>query len=295
MISAIASSLAEEVMEEARRRARDLLVERLTAELVGAVEDALARPPSGAEPACYLFAIGREHHVDTSTMPAFDGAGEVETLDGGGLTALVCDIDPDLLRGLEGEAPVEGSRIARMVATHDAVVCSGWAQGPALPMRFGIVLRSRRDCLDLLERRREPIVEELGRLTGCSEWSCRVRTAAGDDPEESAKDDTGTAYLNSRAQTLRRRETAGDLLREACRDLDRRLSDPALDAVPASGVSPEVVFGAAYLVRDDSADRFRAAVDSCREALAERGAVASLDGPLPPYHFVRGDLLEVAS
>ena len=310
--------VAQGAVQEASERARRILVERLTAELVaaaaGELESTASPPAEGEAPApgqltasdlgaggCYLFAIAAHIPDGLDGLRGLDGRGPIETLVSGSLSAVVCSIDAGLLQGLDQEEVTEDSRLAVLAARHDAVVREVWRRGTALPMRFGIVLRSRQAALDLLTDRAHVLTGELERLAGCEEWSCRVRLHQQPDPVDAGPDDAaestsnggaGTAYLARRAEDLRHRREAGEQVRQACEDVDQSLSAFAEAVSPAATGRPDVAFGAAYLVCADRAPAFQAAAFGKRDELQERGAELSVDGPLPPFHFVRPDLLE---
>jgi len=160
----------------------------------------------------------------------------------------------------------------------------------------------------LLERHRESLANELGRLEGLVEMGAKL-LAVSDALLSSAEQSSEAvraldAELDSsapgRAYLLKRRREAA--LSDALEDYSRalidavrsRLSAAAVDTadLPLPSVLPadrEVLGNFAFLLPDKQMGEFMAAAD---EAARQPGTEIELSGPWPPYSFVRLNLAD---
>jgi hypothetical protein len=243
-----------------------------------------------------------------------------------GLTALVSTVDlaefgeDALKRNLEDLDWLESTARA-----HHAVVDGAAAVAVTLPLRLVTVYRSDERVREVLGERGEEFTEALDRITGRTEWGVKgyadpqAFMATGAGPGGTARDGTGhddlghgatgpgdaagggtgvsspgTAYLQRRRAQRRTDEDAREEA-AACAD---RIDDELCELSAMSRVHPPqdpqlsghegwMILNAAYLVDDERAEDFRAAVT--RLSGLRAGLRLELTGPWAPYHFVGGE------
>lgn len=173
---------------------------------------------------------------------------------------------------------------------HEDVIESLMDRRAVLPVRFGTVLPSHLDVVDMLCRRYTAFSEDLGRLRGCIEIGVRVLSRAGQDapvaPPAPAVEGPGTAFLRAKLAGRRGRERLHAGLLERARDarqsLDRFAQASRLDRGSMDADSISI----AFLVPRANVEAFRLAVGEFAESQAAITLLCT--GPWPPYSFVGG-------
>lgn len=182
---------------------------------------------------------------------------------------------------------------------HDAVVSAMVRRGPTVPMRLATVFLDDERVRELLDERRADFEAALVLVRGRTEWGVKAygdRAAlmaavaeAGAGNDSSARG-AGAAYLARRraqlsAQATVERDAAqraerihARLVRRAAAGRRQATTDPAL-----SGRADWMVLNGTYLVDDDRAGDFAAAVDALGREFP--GIRLELTGPWPPYSF----------
>jgi Gas vesicle synthesis protein GvpL/GvpF len=248
----------------------------------------------------WLYAV----MADGEGLPADDatgvGGGRVRAVQAAGLTAVVEDVDTDefgeaaLRRNLEDLDWLEGTARA-----HHAVIGALAGQGPVVPMRLATVYTGDDPVAETLRQRGGDLREALWRLRGRSEWGVKAYAAAPADPEtgpHARPDDAtgpGAAYLRRRRTQLTARTNARREATAAAQAVHAELSRLSVSArlyppqAPGlAGQTAPMVLNAAYLVADERADEFAAAVN---DLTGRHGSVRlGLTGPWPAYSFVGG-------
>jgi hypothetical protein len=231
----------------------------------------------------YLYGITRPRQVP-------------ERLAGEGIALVTCDDRAAIVSELEEDRPVEATR--RNLLAHADVVEQLHEEAVVLPARFGHVLESREEALELLA------VSEIEQLLERHERTCEL-TLKG-KYEESVLAEIG-AELQPLRNAYRAEPSfdAGIALGEAVGQqlAERRSRDASLVIAELEPLVREVVvaepagelaaFDLALLVERDRVD----AVEGAVEKLAGRLSPPlhfKLVGPLPPYSFVRLALAAVA-
>lgn len=292
--------LAREALDEAAGRARALLVDRLTEALVSEGQRSLrgehppvAQPPGAAAETegCYVFAIVHAEGPALELSRGLEGAGRVEELVEGPLSALVCPVEVGLFEGLSDEEIGPESRLARLARDHDQLVCEVFSRRSVLPLRFGTVLSSKQDVTGVLARGRDRFLSELERVRARAEWICVVgadpvslpASRPGAGPEAPPH---GADYLAAREARLEEREAGVERVDGLARRLQAALERHAEAALSL----PAGEFGSriAYLVAEERQPAFHDAVQDVAASASE--GLVELRGPLPPYHFVRLEL-----
>jgi hypothetical protein len=246
--------------------------------------------------------------VADDVAPAFTGGqvgvgeGAVRPLNAAGLTAIVGSV----ARSEFGEAALRQNLedldwLERAARAHHEVIETVAKERSVVPMRLATVYSSDEAAAGMLRERAADLRQALSRLAGRSEWGVKAYVAMPDDGAEGQQPETddpasgpGAAYLRRRrAQLAAHRDARQEAVASAQAvhaELDRlsasaRLYPPQSPEI--AGHSGMMVLNAAYLVADDRAEGFGAAVT---ELAARHGALQlTLTGPWPAYSFVGQD------
>ncbi|GAA2030624.1 GvpL/GvpF family gas vesicle protein [Terrabacter terrae] len=253
-------------------------------------------PPPGT--ARYLYAVCRG--LPEGALSQVRGIHDslVELVPYQDIVAVVSTVPMDsfgeeaLRRHLEDLAWLEST-----VRAHDAVIQAVAARAPTAPLRFATVCFDDDAVRARLEERYVPLTRALDRVQGCGEWSVKVLAPAPAPALGAAARPaglTGAEYLRLRKEQSQRRTDADEQAAATAlvihEDLvarsraSRRLpaQDPRL-----SGHSGTMLLNAAYLVPDDDADAFEAAISGLRSDHGD--VVVDGRGPWPPYSFAMLD------
>jgi len=235
------------------------------------------------------------------------GGGAVRPLIAAGLTAIVGSVAESEF----GEAALRQNLedldwLERTARAHHEVIETVAKERPVVPMRLATVYSSGEAAAGMLRERAADLRQALTRLSGRSEWGVKAHVAVPDDGADGQQPETddpatgpGVAYLmRRRAQLAARQDAREEAVASAQAvhaELDR-LSTSARLYPPQSpeiaGRSGSMILNAAYLVADDRAEEFRAAV---AELAAGHGTLQlTLTGPWPTYSFVGQDGTEDA-
>ncbi len=249
--------------------------------------------------------------VRADTPPeTFAGAGGVDPtqpvalVDEGAVAAVVSLVSLD---EFGADAIAENLRVADWVAAkvraHDDVLGAAVGRTPVVPFRFGAIYAEEESVRSML-RERSDLAERLDRLAGRTEVGVkgyvdrgrvRARLAAergiGDDAPQ-----TGRAYMERRRLDRELDEEIRERAALWAKASHERLADAADDArsSPArqdetSSSGGQMFLNGAYLVREDAADTFRAALAELEEHMRAEGVTYELTGPWPAYSFVADD------
>ncbi|WP_433338649.1 GvpL/GvpF family gas vesicle protein [Spirillospora sp. CA-294931] len=256
--------------------------------------------------AVYMYAVARD--LDPGVLAGVTGvAGEpVRAVADGRLSALVGTVPTgeygeDALRAnLEDLAWLEATARAH----HDVVDRAAHVAATA-PVRIATLYRDDARVAALLAERHEQFDRVLAGVTGRSEWGVKAYSHPDPQPKtpvaEEPPPDTGTgagagvgtAYLRRRQAAQRARHDAhrrdaaqaqavhAELCEHALASRTHPPQDPRL-----SGRDGTPILNVAYLLDDDHADAFAAAVGDIDARLP--GVTVELTGPWPPYSFIEG-------
>jgi hypothetical protein len=249
------------------------------------------------ESGIYVYGVSRG--LPGATMARVTGVGgaPVQVIEDEGLAAVASPVslgefgEEALRRNLEDLGWLEATARA-----HHAVVDAAAEHAVTVPLGLATVYRTEERARAALRERREEFTRALERITGRTEWGVKAyadlgkaaAVAEAESEEEGAG--PGTSYLRRRsAQRHTEEEARQEILLQAERIDDelcalaatRRLhrpQDPQL-----SGEHGWMVLNAAYLVDDERAEDFRAAVTSLAGKRPE--IRLQLTGPWAPYSF----------
>src|SRR5688572_11237317 len=120
-------------------------------------------------------------------------------------------------------------RLEADVHAHQAVIRAVMAAGPAVPLRFATVLRTRDDVRRVLEIHREPILQTLDWLRGKKEWGVKLaqRDNCALEAEIAASARSGRDYLTTKQQHRRNRSELNRAACESARECHRILAEIA--------------------------------------------------------------------
>lgn len=187
--------------------------------------------------------------------------------------------------------------VSKVAIAHEAVVehFSRQTRTTVVPMKLFTMFSTKERAIQEMRSRRAAIDPVIRRVAGCEEWGVRVTRSTPARPRGSEKDAarpaSGVAFLAAKKQARddvreseRAAAAAADTVFEAlaniARDAHRRDDAPQGAALPP-------VLDAAFLVRNESRARFRAAARRLAAVTAKAGARLTVTGPWPPYNFVQ--------
>ena len=322
LAAADAPELLAEARENARARARAVLEDALTEQLLehaaGKQAESRSRraepaPEAGAPPPAPapapgsptgLYAYGvlsASAGVSTGDLVGVDSHAGVSLVTEGDLAAVVTPVS--LAEFGEEALKANLNEMSWLEATaraHESVVDRLVARATLVPMRLCTVFRDEDGVRAMLASEGPVLADALQRLDGTTEWGVKAladptalaRAAAGEEPV--AEDlSEGARYLASRRRERLAAEEVDRLASVAVGEAHARLAEEARDATvhPAqsrelSGHTGEMLLNGSYLVEDDRVESFRALVDALAERYRPLGFSFELTGPWPPYNFV---------
>jgi Gas vesicle synthesis protein GvpL/GvpF len=244
----------------------------------------------------WVYAVG--HDVDPAGLVGVAGH-QARPVAAAGLLAVVSDVplaefgQEALHRNLEDLEWLEQTARA-----HHAVIEAVAKQHTVVPMRLATVYTSDEGVAEMLRERAADLQKALARIGGHGEWGIKAYVAAHQPrTEEDGRPGPGAAYLRRRRAELAARQDARQHALASAEAIYRELEDLAAAARVYPPQSPEItghsasmVLNAAYLVPDDRADAFAAAVTEL--ATRHPSVRLALTGPWPPYSFVAQDQQE---
>ena len=227
------------------------------------------------------------------------GGGPPRTITAAGLTAIVGDVgdreygEVALRRNLE-----DLDWLARTARAHHAVLAAAAERGPVVPMRLATLFASDAGVTDTLQDRAGDFRRALSVISARSEWGVKAYAVKPADPVADPgrlASGPGAAYLQRRrAQLTASRDARAEALastQAVYAELGRLAASARLyppQAPDLAGRSAPMVLNAAYLVSDDQATEFTAAVSEL--AARHRSVQLALTGPWPAYSFAgQGD------
>lgn len=234
----------------------------------------------------YVYGITAGSHP--SLPEGLAGVGEppreVRVIEAGGLAAVVSDAP-------EGLRPKR-----RELLAHQNVLSEAGAGGCVLPMRFGSVAPDDSAVTAVLAERAEHYKERLGALDCRVEYNVKanhveeavLHHVMAENPEiralaESNRQSGGGSY-ESKIQL-------GEMVAAAIQGKEaedavvlERALEPVADAVSVGPESTGWLANVSFLVKQDSAEEFLAAVERARGDMPH--LEVRVNGPLPPYSFV---------
>ncbi len=180
---------------------------------------------------------------------------------------------------------------------HEALVEHLLARGTVVPMKlFSLFLGDERALADARGRAAR-LDALLDAFEGRREYGLRVlvdpdaasaAARARAEREQAGASSAGHAFLLRKKSLHDAERHLGAELRARARALYEELAPLSADARARAPSRAEgrLVLDASFLVQDDAAQAFQAAVAAGAQALAPRGLTLQLSGPWPAYNFV---------
>jgi hypothetical protein len=208
------------------------------------------------------------------------------------LTALVSEVPAQRFRSGALEAELEDlDRLEGLARAHEAVLAASLEAGPVVPFRLCTIYSDDDALGSALRERHAELAGTLRRVTGMAEWSVKIlhRPSATSPP---AAADSGADYLARKRNAREEAAAVADAATGAAGAVHDRLAELATEAMldrpqdrRLSGHDGEMVLNASYLVPDERADVFRAAVEELAERYEPEHLHFQLAGPWPAHHF----------
>ncbi|MBV9282033.1 MAG: GvpL/GvpF family gas vesicle protein [Chloroflexi bacterium] len=195
------------------------------------------------------------------------------------LEAVVSEIEEDTLQGTEED-----------ILRHEVVVEAVRQMGPAIPVRFGTVMRDPVAVANALGARYSTLAGDLERLGDKVElgvtilWHEPAVEDTAEEDESSGEQTPGTRYLRAKYSQYRRDAGLRDRAARLARELDGELAAHALDRRCTVLPTPRLMMRAAYLLRPPDVEAFRGAFAELKRKRSDLRFL--LTGPWPPYSFV---------
>lgn len=327
-----APELLEQVLEESRREAAEILKEHLRAALVeemGRLMSGSASPvakPVESPTVCpvespsvspvvpilraeaparsgwYVYGITRADQVSgLDIRSGVDGA-PVELVAAGDLAAVVSPLSDTRGWDVDDSGGAALEALAPRARAHEAVLEQVMDRGAVLPLRFGVLYPDVDRLHQLLRDRAGAFRQTLQALEGHGEWGLTVTGAvadarAGNSLEgEGAGPSDGRDYLSRRRAERQQAEARADRVAQVASEIHRRLQELSGAAVVHRGPArrADAVLRASYLVPEESTEAFKQVCEQLlTDAPAELDLSGELTGPWPPYHFCDLSLDEV--
>ncbi|NXY95744.1 GvpL/GvpF family gas vesicle protein [Streptomyces sp. BR123] len=177
---------------------------------------------------------------------------------------------------------------------HHHVIEALAAHTTVLPLRMATLYQDRTRALQALQAQAQDFATQLARLSAHTEYGVKIYVRPSTEPPaaaEAASTSPGKAYLqarrahhDAREDHYRQAQLAADRLAAiAGQCTTQRVRHPAQSGPLTESTAGENVLNDAFLVPDEQADAFRAALHSAAEDLP--GIHIEVTGPWAPYSF----------
>jgi len=225
------------------------------------------------------------------------GGASPRTITAAGLTAIVGDVadreysEAALRRNLE-----DLDWLAQTARAHHAVLEAAAKRGSVVPMRLATLFASDAGVTGTLQDRAEDFRQALSLISARSEWGVKAYAVKPADPAGEAGEPgrpaagPGAAYLQRRRAQLTASQDARSEALASARTVYAEMSRFAVSsrlyppqAPDLAGQQTPMVLNAAYLVADERAGEFAAAIKDL--APSHRFVQLTLTGPWPAYSF----------
>lgn len=212
------------------------------------------------------------------------------------------DYSPEVVEVRTGEVDWVGPR----AVAHDAAVTWASDAGPVAPFPMWKLFRNEESVRLMLRERAAEFNNVLDAVAGSHEYAVRIfaspaqvldqiaelRPAIAELERSAAKASPGQRYLLQKKIGEQREQEVRAFLRETAGECFDQLEKQSVKAVrhglPADSPAGKgrAILYSAFLVRDDSLDRFRKALTDLVTQHGRAGLEFDFTGPWPPYNFV---------
>lgn len=246
----------------------------------------------GTEPVgrIYLYGIVDGANEAALSIPGVEGDASLRFVAWDGLGCLVSDYDGEEL----GSMSTDG--LVRRLLAHQRTVERAMACYTVLPVKFGALLNSPQEVLDLLSQAGPELAAALAVIRGKVEMEVAATWDVDQVLQEVGREEAVVrlkeALLSKGQPTLEERAHLGQVVKA---NLDRRresyrermmdlLSPLAVEAVPNALLSDRMVMNVAFLIERAQEQEFDQRVQRLDDLFGNRIAFRVV-GPLPPYSF----------
>lgn len=248
----------------------------------------------------YLYGIIDGTWDASLGIPGVDGVSPVRTVSRDGLTCVVSDYHGDDLRTLDRED------LIRHLLAHQQVVERSMERRTVLPVKFGTILNTPGEALDLISQERSGLLNALAAVRDKVEvevaatWDIRqvLQEISMEEPVVRARETAnrdGQPTVAERVQLGQMVMSRLDRRKDSYRDRIVNVLKPLSFEVTTNAlVSDEMVMNVAFLVDRFKQHDFDEVVKWLDEAFQNEISFKVI-GPLPPYSFATVELTRLTT
>jgi hypothetical protein len=266
----------------------------------------------------YLYCV-RERTEGATTFQAtgIEERRKIFTIIHGELEAVVSRVSLSRFpsREIQGKVLEDLNWIREKAMIHEGVIEEAMKgmNGPVsvVPMRFGIIFKSKAGLKEILDRDSAKMKTLLNRIRGKEEWSVKIylvdskryELAVREKSEEIRSKERNIASMPEGMAYFMEEELNETILSEVNHGLDKMMEDifeelgkGAAESVKTrvldsemTGKTEKMVFNAAFLVRADEFDSFKMTLERIDDELETKGLHLEYSGPWPSFNFARSD------
>lgn len=260
----------------------------------------------------YLYCV-RKSNFPPFKVDKTIGEGKVLLISQGGLEAVVSQVDLKKFQGeeIQKKAQEDLKWIKEKAQIHEHVIERAMKKGnegviTVIPMKFGIIFRTKEKLLKSLKEHSQQFLESLEKLEGKQEWEIKVYLKEGifdkyleekseimqQKKKEIESMPQGLAFFAQKKLTdslsCVREEGLEKITREMFEDLKNlaEFSNKAknLEKEMTGRLEP-MVLNAYFLIKEDKIFQFKKAIGDLEKKYNSLGFLITYVGPWPPYHF----------
>ncbi len=190
------------------------------------------------------------------------------------------------------------------VRLHQQLLQQVMAKQTVIPMKFGVIFRSKEKVKVILEEGREQFGNLLDKLSGYSEWGVKgyyrqqqlfhyLTNKEKSQNQGQPSSGGGMAYLIRKKFEEKLEELALDYSQQIGAKVFNHLKTICSDAVlnkllsrKATGREEELFFNGAFLLAGDAHEEFQQIVQIHNNEIETQGLFLEVSGPWPAYSFV---------
>ena len=249
----------------------------------------------------YVFGIVRSDYLEElqseiKSISTFEGASPLELITSGSMSIIACSVPPETMnRAKISEKMHDPEWLEPHVQVHQRVQKQIMKHRTLIPMRFGTIFSARNRMHSFIKSHRQALYDSFNRLENTQEWGVKLfatsaatgtpqtENPAGEadffeqEPSEPSEEEAQRRNLASKADYVH-----GSL--SECAE-EALINDPSNKLV--SGSNTIEALNGVYLVDLDNLSHFHETLLSLQNDLEPLGFNLQLNGPWPPYHFVR--------
>ena len=239
------------------------------------------------ESALYLYGITPSSKSKAARIgsPGIDGMHPVGSIECGKFLCWISAVDRDGFSQEINRNMENLEWLALHSVRHQQIVAEIAARATIIPARFGTVFSGEKALLKNVQGRKAALEKVLQRITDADEWGVKVFAERQPAPAIPKKVRSGKEYLQHKAARLKRRPERDDSgLREFADEL-ARIATHSAPSGKISGVQPDLLWQATFLVPRRGRERWEQALQNFVKKWSGLRRI-EVNGPWPPYSFV---------